>query len=896
MKELPKEPWALSLPDITKSLDVSAENGLNAGEVRRRQRKYGPNSLRKMKNKSIWRILFNQIKSLIVLILAIAMAVSFTFGEWVEGIAIAVVIIINTIIGFVMELKATRSMEALRKLEKTVAKVLRDGEIKEISADEIVPGDVVILEGGDIVPADLRLLEASKLQTDESTLTGESSPVSKHGERLEKDTPLAERSDMLFKGTFVTRGSAKTVTVATGMDTEFGQISSLVASAEEEITPLEERLNKLGSNLVWITLGIVPIVAVAGIITGKDTFLMIETSIALAVATIPEGLPIVATLALARGMWRMARRNALINQLSSVETLGATNIICTDKTGTLTENKMTVTRIMIDSDEIRVTGKGLKTEGEFMKERESSDPLNEEALFRLLKVGVLCNNASLQDGAEGVNKAIGDPMEAALLIAGLKADIHRNALIQKMPEVREEAFDPDVKMMATFHRYNGQRYVAVKGAAEPVLQACSHLMTKSGERKIGDDDRARWLKRGNKMAEEGLRVLAFAEKIVNTPGSNPYEKLTFLGMAGLRDPPRSDVAGAIDLCRDAGIKVVMVTGDQSVTARSIGAAVGLVQDNNAEVILGKDLKDPDELSEEGLRHILEVPIFARVSPRQKLDLTALYQKSGFVVAMTGDGVNDAPALKKADIGIAMGQRGTQVAREASDMVLLDDNFSSIVAAVEQGRIIFNNIRKFVFYLMSCNISEIIIIAAYSVIDVPLPLLPLQILFLNLITDVFPALALGVGKGDPHIMKRSPRSSKEPILTSYHLLGIGIYGVIMTISVLGAFELSLHWRRIEEKEVVSVSFITLAFGQLWHVFNMRDAGSSFFRNDITRNPFIWGALVLCTGLIVASVYIPILSTVLKVPNPGIDGWILAIVMSIIPWVIGQIVKAFKIKFL
>jgi Ca2+-transporting ATPase len=376
---------------------------------------------------------------------------------------------------------------------------------------------------------------------------------------------------------------------------------------------------------------------------------------------------------------------------------------------------------------------------------------------------------------------------------------------------------------------------------------------------------------------------------------NPYEKLTFLGLAGLMDPPRDDVAQAIDLCRDAGIKVVMVTGDQPVTARSVGLAVRLVQDDKAEVMLGKDLKNPDELSKEELRHVLRVPIYARVSPKQKLDLTAIYQKNGFVVAMTGDGVNDAPALKKADIGIAMGQRGTQVAREASDMILLDDNFSSIVAAVEQGRVIFNNIRKFVLYLLSCNISEIMIIAFYSILNAPLPLLPLQILYLNLITDVFPALSLGVSRGDPHIMRQLPRGSKEPILTRYHLFAIGIYGLIISVSVLGAFELALRWEMIEEKKAVSISFITLAFAQLWHVFNMRDVGSSFFRNDITGNPFIWGSLVLCTGLIAASVYVPILSSVLKVENPEVDGWILAFVMSIIPWVIGQILKACGVKF-
>ncbi|TLD40876.1 MAG: Cation-transporting ATPase [Candidatus Jettenia ecosi] len=897
MVELPIAPWTLPWQDVIQDLRVSPVRGLDTVEVKKRYKKFGSNRLQEVKKKSAWIILINQLKSLIILLLGVTTIVSFAFGEWVEGMAIGVVIVINTTIGFFTELKAVRSMEALRKLGSVTTKVIRNSQLREIPADELVPGDIVVFEGGDVVPADLRILEASRLQADESALTGESTPVSKGVEHLEEGTPLAERINMLFKGTSVTRGSAKGVTVSTGMETELGKISSLVESAREEVTPLEKRLNKLGNKLIWVTLAVAPAIATAGIITGEDILLMIKISIALAVATIPEGLPIVATLALARGMWRMAKRDALINRLSSVETLGATSIICTDKTGTLTENKMTVTRIVLDSGEIKISGEGLNTEGEFRKNGKSLDPLREKPLQELLHAGVFCNNASLEpEEKDAGKKAVGDPMEVALLVAGIKAGIDHNKLLAKMPEVREEAFDSEVKMMATFHADNNQYLVAVKGAAEALLKVCSHRMTEEGKKEMRSEDRKWWLERGNHMARDGLRVLAIAEKTVTASDSNPYGQLTFLGIVGFLDPPRSDVAPALALCRDAGIKVVMVTGDQPVTARNIALAVGLIHEGETEVIHGKDLKKPEELSKEDLQHILRVSVFARVDPKQKLDLTALYQKNGFVVAMTGDGVNDAPALKKADIGIAMGQRGTQVAREAADMILKDDNFSTIVAAIEQGRVIFNNIRKFALYLLSCNISEIMVIVLYSFIDMPMPILPLQILFLNLVTDVFPALALGVGEGDPHSMKYPPRNIKEPILTWYHLLAIGVYGMVITASVFGAYELALKWEGIDKRQAVSIPFITLAFAQLWHVFNMRDSNSSFFRNEITRNPFIWGALVLCTGLLMIAIYVPGLAAILKIVNPGAHGLILALVMSIIPWVTGQIVKIFRNTFL
>jgi Ca2+-transporting ATPase len=881
--------WAWPWQEVTEELQVSPEKGLDIEEVQRRRERYGPNRLQEAQKESTWQILADQFKSLVVWLLIAAAAVSFGFGEWTEGVAIAVVIVINAVIGFVTELRAVRSMEALKELSRVNARVRRQGQVQEIPAEELVPGDIVVVEGGGTVTADLRLIEASKLQANESALTGESVPVSKSVPALEQDVPLAERANMLFKGTAVTRGAGEAVAVATGMDTELGHISSLVEEAEEEITPLEKRLDQLGHRLVAVTLIIAMFVALSGIIGGKEILLIIETAISLAVATVPEGLPIVATLALARGMWRMAHRNALVNRLSAVETLGATNIICTDKTGTLTENRMTVTEIALERGKVRVSGEGLETQGRFSLNGGDIDP-DDAALQELLRVGVLCNNASLRtEEVERGNMAVGEPVEVALLVAGAKANLERERLLEATPEVREEAFDPDVKLMATFHQENGRYRIAVKGAPEAVLEHSASILTQEGKIGMSAEKQEQWLQRNTQMAEEGLRVLGLATTEVDSVEAQPYEALTFLGLAGLLDPPREEVQPALAACTSAGVRVVMVTGDHPVTARKVGLAVGLVESQEIEVIRGADIKKPNELSKEERQRILRAPILARVTPEQKLDLITLHQNEGQIVAMTGDGVNDAPALKKADIGVAMGQRGTQVAKEAADMVLKDDAFSTIVAAVEQGRVIFRNIRKFVFYLLSCNISEILVVALAAVINAPLPIRPLQILFLNLVTDVFPALALGVGEGDPAIMERPPRDPQEPILTRDHWQAIAGYGLLITVSVLGVFAVALRELNVADKQAVTISFLTLAFAQLWHVFNMRERSSGLIRNEITQNPYVWGALALCTGLLLAAVYMPGLSNLLKTADPGPEGWLLVIPASLLPLVVGQIVK-------
>ncbi|MDR8393273.1 cation-transporting P-type ATPase [Aliifodinibius sp. S!AR15-10] len=861
-KDSSGEVWAFPVDEVMEEYD-SRREGLTAREAVARRNKFGPNLLRRHKKKSVWIILLEQFRSLIIGLLGVAALVAFWFGESIEAWAILVVILINALIGFFTELRAVRSMEALFKLGRVNTRVRRDGTIEEIDASELVPGDIVILEGGDVVTADMRVIAASRLQADESALTGESLPVSKQTDPVGKDTVLAERCSMLYKGTAITRGAGEGIVVATGTRTE------------------------LGYRLIVVTLVIAIFVAVSGIIAGKELFLMIETGIALAVAAIPEGLPVVATIALAKGLRIMASRNALVNRLSSVETLGATGVICTDKTGTLTENRMTVSQVVLSEHKVQLDENGSGKANQVPNIEDDPD------LRLLLETGVLCNNASLSD--QGVlEKGVGDPLEIALLSAGRKMGVEARALSEKYPEIREDAFDPEVKMMATWNRLSEDEFrIHVKGAPGSVMDRCDNMIEKGEIKPFTQEKKDQWKVINQDLAADGLRVLAFAYKDTDDDAGEPYEGLVFIGLVGLLDPPREGVKPAIDHCRNAGIRVIMITGDQVETARYIARAVGLQDGPGGEVIHGNDLMQNEELeaSLQDKRTVMDTSIFARISPRQKLDLIELYQQNGHIVAMTGDGVNDAPALKKADIGIAMGQRGTQVAREAADMVLTDDSFSSIVAAIEQGRIIFGNIRRFIYYLMSCNVSEVLVVGMASMLGTPLPILPLQILFLNLVTDVFPALALGVGEAEDGVMHRPPRPPKEPILDNRHWTGIFVYGLVITTTVLSVLLLSLNMLELDNRSAVTLSFLTLALSQLWHVFNMRSSSSGIFNNTIVRNRWVWGALVLCLLLLLMAVYIPPIALVLQIQPPTILGWGIVFGFSLIPLLAGQLWLSF-----
>ncbi|WP_318571018.1 HAD-IC family P-type ATPase [Salinigranum marinum] len=889
-------PWGRSSDEILDHYEVSTDKGLSEDEAETRRERVGPNALREAEQRGWWGVLANQFKSFIVLLLAVAGVAAFALNENVEGVAIFVVLLINGLIGFVTEMRAIKSMEGLQEMTEIEARVRREGEVEEVSAEDLVPGDVVLLDAGNVVPADLRVIEPSKLQADESALTGESVPVGKTSDVLEGDVPLAERENMLYKGTSVTRGTAEAVVVSTGMDTELGKISASLQGEAEEKTPLQQKLDELGRKLVPFLLVVAAIVLVSGWLRGQDLYLMVETAIALAIATVPEGLPVVATLVLARGMWRMADRNALINNLGSVETLGSTNIICTDKTGTLTENEMTVSQYELANGSVAVTGTGLDTEGTFQHGDEELDEPRDPAMQEALEVGVLCNNAAVtvEDGETTVT---GDPTEAALLIAGLKGGIGRDELLESMPEAREVSFDPSVKMMATYHELDGGYKVAVKGAPEAVLESSTRLVTDDGTEPLSEDDKEEWIQKSENMAEDGLRVLALARKEAESTDDPPYEELSLLGLVAMIDPPREEVKSTIKNCLDAGLRIVMVTGDHPGTARNIARSVGLMHPEDDEVIQGSELDDPDNLSQDEMERFVNASVFARVAPENKLDLIGIHQAVGSIVAMTGDGVNDAPALKRADIGVAMGQRGTQVAQEASDMILQDDNFTSIYHAIREGRIIFRNIRKFVLYLMSCNLSELLAILIAALLGFPLPLLPLQILFLNVVTDIFPAFALGACGGSKEIMNTPPRDADEPILTRTHWTELGLYGTMIAVATVGAFVIggSMYTGGMEADEVVTMSFLTLAFAQLWHVFNMRELTSGIVRNEVTENAYVWGALGLSALLVIGTVYLPGVSLALSTAPLGLESWLVVFGMSLLPLGAGQIVLEFRRRF-
>ncbi|MDI3338097.1 cation-transporting P-type ATPase [Defluviimonas aestuarii] len=867
--------FTLAADAAAAALNCNPTEGLASGEVLRRRQVYGPNLLSVHKPQSVISILLHQFKSVIVWLLAGAASLSFLLGDLVEATAIVVVLMINGAIGFFTEYRAARSMESLTRLAEMRTMVRRDGVTKKVDARHLVPGDVVLLEAGDVVTADLRLLEASSLQVDESVLTGESAPVQKALDALAPETAVADRANMAFKGTAITRGSGEGLVVATGMKTEVGRISDLASTAEGEASPLERKLDRLGRRLVWLTLGLAVMTIGAGVLRGLSIGVMLQTGIALAVAAVPEGLPVVATLCLARGMWRMAARNAVITRLSAVETLGATTLIMTDKTGTLTENEMAVVRYLLAGGDI-----------EFGEELEP-----DERLAMALRIGVLCNTADPGDGSMEGRK--GDPMEFALLAAAERAGMSRAGLMDRHQKVAEHAFDPDRKIMATVHATGGGFLYAVKGAPEAVMELCSHEFGSQGPHGLDAQCRADWVRRQSQAAGSGLRLLALAMKQEHSADAPPYEGLTLVGIACLLDPLRPDVPEAIRASRDAGVRVVMVTGDHADTAARIARDAGLGGQKVA-VIEGQDLgplavDDPDA----GVwDRRLGADVFARVAPDTKLRLVSLFQADGHIVAMTGDGVNDAPALKKADIGIAMGLRGTAVAREAADVVLRDDAFATIIAAMRQGRVIFANIRKFVVYLMSCNVSEVLVVGIAVGAGLPPPLLPLQILFLNLVTDVFPAFALGLGGGDADVMTVPPRDPREPIVGRPEWWQIGLLGGAITAATLAAFGAALGWLGLDAPRAVTVAFVTLALAQLWNVFNLRSAQSGIWVNEVTRNRYVWAALVVCAMFIALALWVPGLSLLLGLPHPGRQGLLLAVVLSTGPLMAGQLVLSVR----
>lgn len=874
-------PHALSVEALLKALETNADTGIRAADAQKRSQTFGLNIYQPQKQKSIWRMFFLQFKSPIVYLLVAGAAVSFYFRDFVEGIAILVVILINALIGFFMELQARNSMDALREMDVTSCKVIRDGKTIQVPSETLTPGDVVLLEAGDVVPGDGRLIDLNQLQCDESSLTGESLPSQKDTAVLPKETPAGDQHNMVFKGTAVINGNGKAVITGIAHQTQLGTITSLVESASETATPLDKKIHALSKKLIWITLAMTAIFVLTGVLQGKKWVLILETAIALAVAAFPEGLPIVATVALAHGVLMMAKRNAIVKKLSSVETLGSTNVILTDKTGTLTENKIHVDTFSFPEENTAVSiADNVLTfdSGPIEKSQENFE--------KLRLAGALCNNASVASTGTD-KKTSGDPIEIALVHLASASGAPAEGLQKQYARIAEVAFNSETKVMGTLHKSSNGYFVAAKGSVEDLLVKCGSVQSGTSIKALDEAAKKNILSESEKMAADGLRVLAFAYKEAENLDQDDYlNDLVHVGMVGFLDPPRLDIRGAILSCRKAGIKIVMITGDHPLTALNIAKKTGLVDETEQQVITGMDLPDMGALTGAWKKTILSTAVFARATPQQKLEITDVYQKAGNIVAMTGDGVNDAPALKKADVGIAMGLRGTQVAKETASIILKDDSFNSIAEAVSHGRVIFNNIQKFVIYLISCNVSEILIVTVLGFFAPAATLLPLQILFLNMVTDVFPALALGLGKGDKGVMDIPPRDPKKDIISNRDWVAIAFYALSITLAVMAAVLYCKYTITPDERVTNNVAFITLAFAQLFHVFNMSSPKSPFWVNDITQNKFVWWALLLCTGLMALVFLVPSLRLVMRLAVLPGKVWLVSIVASLLPLILIQ----------
>jgi Ca2+-transporting ATPase len=851
-------PHAASPEQLAQELNTHLQRGLPTDEITERQQKWGRNQLAQQKKKSLFFLFLRQFSSPITYLLLAAATLSFLFREWLDGAAIVLVTLINAGIGFFMEFNAGKSMEALRQMALVPAKVIRDGKVQEISSEDVVPGDVLLLEAGDLVPADARLFLVVQLEINESALTGESLPVSKQEDVLPTQIPTVEKTNMVFKGSYVTKGNAHALVTGIGSHTELGQVATLLQTADQGITPLEKKLEVFSHKLLKVTIVLCIIVILAGLWQDRSWTDSLGTAIALAVAAIPEGLSIVVTLALAQGMLRMAKYQVIVKKLSAVETLGGTNVICTDKTGTLTKNEIEVNTLLVPGMHEPVKAEALLHQQLPATPSAYLHSGQDDNVHHILRAAVLCNTA-YYTGTDSKAKGVGDPVEVGLLKFAQSAGMELENLRQQLPKLAEESFTSETKVMGTLHQLPTGAILYAKGALEELLLRCTQILQDGKISVLTPEKKTYWKEQENQLAQQGQKVLAFAYKETAFTHSLSMDGLVFLGLAGMLDPPREDVKNALAECRSAGICVKMITGDHPSTARNIAAQVGITngQTDSIPVVHGAQMPGYAALTTAQKQQWLEAPIFARVSPKQKLDLVALLQANQMVVGMTGDGVNDAPALQKADIGIAMGIRGTQVAQEAADMVLKDDSFSSIVLAIKQGRIIFDNIRKFVVFMLSCNLSELLVVTMISLLAFQFQLLPIQILFINLITDVLPALALGAGPGNPDIMLQKPRHLEEPILQHAHWVSLVAYAAVIAMCVLGAVsfghQIVYENSGAEAAHANNILFLTLILCQLWHVFNMGNKNISFLKNEVVTNPYVWYALLAC-GLILLLVFL------------------------------------------
>lgn len=880
--------------DILKELNVNPKQGLSDAEVLTRQEQYGLNQLRESKKKTLFMMFIDQFKDFLVIILIIAAIVSvvvgFVEGEGlIDGIIIIAIVLLNAVLGVNQEQKANNALAALKKMSSPNAKVIRNGKTIEISSEQLTVGDIVLLETGDFVAADIRLLDSTNLKTDESSLTGESTSVTKDAEiELSDNTALAERKNSVYMSTLVTYGKGKGIITSIGMKTEIGKIATMLDAVEEGKTPLQKTIDEFAKVLGIIIIVISFFVFALGFVKNNFEFELelFLTAVALAVAAIPEGLTAVITVVLALGMQRMVKRNAIIKNLSTVETLGQATVICSDKTGTLTQNQMTVRRVYDIDNEYEVSGGGYETKGKILssgKEAKLSHNLE-----KILQISLLCNDSKL----ESDNKILGDPTEGALLVLAVKGGFDVKDLDELYPQLNEYTFDSTRKMMSSINEVNGKYLVLTKGATDQLIKKCNRISINNEVREITDKDIEKILQQNEVYSGQAYRVLGFAYQETSTPKAMDLENdLIFVGMVAMIDPPREEAKGAIEKCHHAGIRVMMITGDHITTAKAIASELNILKEGGL-ALSGEDTSNmTDEEFEEA---ILKCDVFARSTPSDKIRIVEVLQKHGEVVAMTGDGVNDSPALKQADIGVAMGITGTEVSKEASNMILTDDNFTSIVAAVEEGRTIYSNIRKFTIFLVSCNIGEILLILVSMIFSSffgdLLPLMAIHLLWINLMTDSFPAFALGMEKAEGNIMDQKPRDTKEKLLNRETLVKVVIQGTGLMLAGLTAFKLGLHViPGASVTQAITMAFMTVVFGELFRAFSARSETKFLFQYNPFSNRFLNYSIFISVGLVFVLIYVPFIANVFSLEALTFVELLIAMALGFVPMLFGELTK-------
>ena len=959
LEKMGEQEWhALHADDVLKHLEVH-EEGLTSAEAEKRLAHYGPNQLREAPRPGFLALLWGQLNNFVVILLIVASVISALLGDYIEAAAIMAIVVLNAVLGIVQEQRAEQALAALKKLAAPDARVLRDGAHTSVPSYNLVPGDIVFLEAGNFIPADLRLLEAVNLRVEEASLTGESLPVQKNAATvLDKNVPLGDRKNTAFMGTVVNYGRGRGVVTSTGMRTQLGLIATMLQNVETEETPLQRRLDQLGRSLSigsLILVAVVFIVAlfnyteISGLFSSPLDYLkefaseiteVFIIAISLAIAAVPEGLPAVVTISLALGMREMVQRHALIRKLSSVETLGSATTICSDKTGTLTQNEMTVTRVWADNQFVHITGTGYAPNGEFQMDGKTVDVTKYPAILSALWLGILNNDATIETTGETESqktyRIVGDPTEGALLVAAAKAGAIHVDIDEAYPRENEVPFDSERKRMITIHdvrspkptdpspfydeKHKDWDVIAVKGAPDIVLELCTkYLGMDDKPREMTKEAKERVLAANDAMTKDALRVLGFAYRVEKDVPDNPenikadeLEKdLVFVGLLGMIDPPRTEVKPALEKARHAGIRTVMITGDFPNTAKAIAESISLLRPGK-NVMTGAQL---DAIDDNELKRIIEdTDVFARVSPEHKMRIVDALQANDEIVAMTGDGVNDAPAIKRADIGVSMGITGTDVAKETADMVLTDDNYASIVSAVEQGRIIYSNIRKFVFFLLSSNVAEIMIIFLATLAGLPAPLTAIQLLWLNLITDGAPALALAMEKGDPDIMDQKPRAKNEPIVNRSMGIGIIVQTIAQTSAVLGAFVMGLawhleagavlpsgvnvlsfvlshDWRGVDVQTAETMAFVTLSLAELFRAYTVRSERASIFQIGFFSNKYMQYAVGISIALLLLVCAVPFLQPIFNTHFLSGREWGLVLGLALMPAVAEEITKFF-----